>query len=51
MSVAQVVAHEHGASIILKANGVFWSFESVSITDEVIMRMSGGRETLPVDSE
>ena len=43
MSVAQKVALEHGASIILKAMGVFWSDGAVDITDEVIGRMPGGK--------
>ncbi|MEN8207116.1 MAG: OmpH family outer membrane protein [Pseudomonadota bacterium] len=41
MSVAQIIALEHGASIILKAGGVFWSDGSADITDEVVERMSG----------
>lgn len=49
MSVAEMIANEHGASIILKANGVFWSHSSVDITDEVVKRMSGGNDPQPVD--
>lgn len=51
MSAAQVVAVEHGASIILKAREVFWSDGSVDITDEVLGRMPGGKDTQPADSE
>jgi len=50
-SVAQMVALEHGASIILKARGVFWSDGSLDITDEVLERMPGGEDTQPADSE
>jgi len=51
MTIAQAVAHEHGASIILKAYGVFWSEGSVDITDEVIERMTGINDKEPADSE
>jgi Skp family chaperone for outer membrane proteins len=51
MLVAEQVAHEQGASIILKANGVFWSEESVDITDEVIARMPGNNDSEAADSE
>ena len=49
MSVAEMIANEHGASIILKANGVFWSDSSVDITDEVVERMSGGKDPQPAE--
>jgi len=51
MEVAQLVAVEHGASIILKANGVFWSDATVDITDEVIARMPGSDDSEPADEE
>ena len=51
MSVAQTIALERGASIILKTIGVFWSDGSIDITDEVIGRMQGGKDTQPVDRE
>jgi len=47
MSVAQKVALEHGASIILKAMGIFWSDGAVDITDEVIGRMPGSNAPPP----
>ena len=49
--VAQQVAVEHGASIIIKANGVFWSDATVDITDEVIARMPGNDDSEPADDE
>lgn len=49
MSVAKDVALEHGASIVLKAMGVFWSDESVDVTDEVIERMSGDKTIQPAE--
>ena len=49
MSVAQVVAGEHSASIILKNMGVFWTDGSVDITDEVVTRMVGSMDTQPAD--
>ena len=51
MSIAQTVALRHGASIMLKAMGVFWSEGSVDITDEVIGLMQGGTDTQPADKE
>jgi Skp family chaperone for outer membrane proteins len=51
MLVAEKIALEHGASIILKANGVFWSEESVDITDEVIARMPGNSDSEAADNE
>ena len=51
MTVAQMVALERGASIILKYMGVFWSDSSVDITDEVIERMSDSKDPQPVNSE
>lgn len=52
MPVARTVAREHGASIILKARaGVFWSDESVDITNEVIGRMPGRKDTQSANSE
>ena len=51
MSVARAVALAHGASIVLKAVSVFWSEESVEITDEVIRRMSEGSDLQPAGSE
>ena len=50
MSFAQKVASEHGASIILTAMAVHWSDGSVDITDEVIARMNGVKDTLPAGS-
>lgn len=50
MTVAQEVALEHGASIILKAMGVLWSEGAVEITDEVVGRMSAGKDTPTEDS-
>ena len=41
LSVAEMIALEHGASIILKKAGIFWSDSSVDITDEVSKRLSG----------
>jgi len=49
MSVAQVVAVEHGASIILKTMGVFWADGSVDITDEVVVRMADSMDARPAD--
>jgi len=49
MYVAEMIANEQGASIILKANGVFWSDSSVDITDEVIERLSGSKAPQPAD--
>ena len=51
MSVARAVALAHGASIVLKAVSVFWSEESVEITDEVIRRMSEESDLQPAGSE
>ena len=51
MSIAKVITVEHGASIILKANGVFWSDGSVDITDEIVGRMPSGKDPQPIDSE
>jgi Skp family chaperone for outer membrane proteins len=51
MPVARKVALEHGASIILKGKGVYWSDGSVDITSEVIGRMSGTENTQPANSE
>jgi len=51
VSVAKMVALEHGASIILKAQaGVFWSDE-VDITNEVIERMPGRKDEQAADIE
>lgn len=50
MSVAQQVASEHGASLILKAAATFWSDGSIDITDEVIARMNEGKDTDPGNS-
>jgi len=50
--IAQKVALEHGASIILKArDGVFWSSESVDITNEVIRRIPANSDAQSADSE
>ena len=51
MSVAREVALAHGASIVLKAVSVFWSEESVEITDEVIRRMPEESDLQPAGSE
>lgn len=51
MVVAQQVAVEQGASIVLKANGVFWSDTAVDITDKVITRMPASDDSAPADSE
>jgi len=51
MSIAQMIAIEHGASIILKVMGVFWSDGSVDITEEVIERMLVGKDLQPADRE
>lgn len=52
MPLAQKVALEHGASIILKTNaGVFWSDGSVDITDEVIGLMPSSNNPQSVDKE
>ena len=48
-SVAQMIALEHGATIILKAVGVIWSDSSVDITDEVIEQMSDGIDPQTTD--
>jgi len=50
MSVAQKVASEHGASIILKDTAAFWFNGSVDITNEVIDRMSSDKAHQPEDS-
>jgi Skp family chaperone for outer membrane proteins len=49
MSAAQMIALEHGASIILGAKRVIWSDSSVDITDEVIEQMSDGIDPQPAD--
>ena len=49
MSAAQMIALEHGASIILKAMGVIWSDSSVDITVEVIEKTSDGIDPQPAD--
>jgi len=51
MSIAQLIAIEHGASIILKVMGVFWSDGSVDITDEVIEQMLVGKDLQPAGRE
>ena len=51
MSVAADVAREKGASVVLKAAAVFWSEGTVDITDQVITRMSVGKDEEPVDIE
>jgi Skp family chaperone for outer membrane proteins len=51
MLVAQQIAAEQGASIVLKANGVFWTDGTVDITDEVIARMPGRTDSEPADNE
>lgn len=45
MSVAQQVASERGASLILKDNSAFWSDGSADITDDVIARINDGGDT------
>ena len=50
MSVAQEVASEIGASIILKAAVVHWFDDTVDITDEVIARINRDKNTQPVNS-
>jgi len=51
MSIAQIIALEHGASIILKANSVFWSEGAVDITDEVIKQMPDGKDGQAIESD
>ena len=52
MPIAQKIALEYGASIILKADeGVFWSDGSVDITDEVIGLMPGSNDPQPAGKE
>jgi len=51
MSIAQVIAIEHGASIILKVMGVFWSDGSVDITHEVVERMPTDKGSPHTDRE
>ena len=51
LSMAQIIAHEHGAHIILKAVSIFWPDDSVDITDEVISRMMESKHASSVEGE